>query len=200
MRGANQPDRQAQRQTRLFFIGIGVTVLMLLLIFALALRMTGSGESNASSATVTMGNPGSSAAPSTTIGARDEVVNRLHEIFRVRDQAIQTRDSRVLNDIYTVDCPCLKGDQALIKRLRDERLVWDGVKVTLIVEDAEQVNDRLWIVNAVVETSAFEIKRESGTTVRGVPSGQERSRFALARPSGQKTWLLGQASIIDERD
>jgi hypothetical protein len=138
--------------------------------------------------------------PSTTVGAREEVVSRLHQIFRIRDRAIQTRDIRELNNIYTIDCPCLKGDRALIDKLKKEGLVWRGIKVSLSIEGVEQVNDRLWIVNALVKTSAFEIRRESGATVQEVPPGEERSRFALARPVGQDAWLLGQASRLAEHD
>jgi len=194
-----QPEWLAQRRSRLFFAGIAVAALMLVVIFALTTRMAGSGESNTSPPTVVADDPARSSIPNTTIGARDQIVSRLHQIFRIRDRAIQTRDSRLLNDIYTVDCPCLKGDQALIKRLKDEGLIWQGVKVSLIIEGAEQVNDRLWIVNANVKTSVFEIRRESGAQVRVVPSGQEHSRFALSRPLGQDAWLLGQASVLAKR-
>jgi len=199
MQRTKQPQGQARRRSPLILAGIGAAALMLLVIFTLTTRLSGSDESDASSATVVADGPGSSTVPSTTIGTGDEVVSRLHQIFRIRDQAIQTRDSRVLNEIYTVDCPCLKGDQALIKRLKNEGLVWRGVKVSLTIEDTERVNDRLWIVNALVKTDAFEIRRESGETVRSVAAGQERSRFALSKPVGQDAWLLGQASVLAER-
>jgi hypothetical protein len=106
----------------------------------------------------------------------------------------------MLNDIYTVDCPCLKGDRALIQELKKKGLVWRGIKVSLVVEKTEQVNSRLWIINALVKTSGFVIERESGAKVRSVPPGEERSRFALARPLDRDDWLLGQASVIAGRD
>jgi hypothetical protein len=199
MRRTKQSQGQALRPSPLILTGIGVAALMLLVIFTLTTRLIGSDESDSSIATVVADDSRTSMVPSTTIATRDEVISRLHQIFRIRDQAIQTRDSRVLNGIYTVDCPCLKGDQALVRKLKDEGLMWQGVKVSLIIEDAERVNDRLWIVNALVKTSAFEIRRESGETVRIVAAGQERSRFALSRPEGQDAWLLGQASVLDER-
>jgi hypothetical protein len=199
MRRTKQPQGQARRQSRLILTGIGAAALILLVIVTLTTRMTGSDESDASSATVIADSPGTS-TPSTTFGTRDEVESRLHQIFRIRDEAIQTRDARVLSDIYTVDCPCLKGDRALIKRLKNQGVIWRGVKVSLTIEDAERVNDRLWILNALVKTDAFEIARESGETVRRVAAGQERSRFALSKPVGQDAWLLGQASVLDERD
>ena len=196
---AEKPPGLAQRRSRLFFTGVGVAGLVLLGVFTVTLRMNESNRTNAPLATAGTDDPGKSTVPSTTIVTRDEVVSRLHQIFRIRDRAIQTRDARVLSDIYTVDCPCLQGDQALIKRLRSEKLVWSGIEVSLIIEDVKQVNDRLWIVNALVKTSNFEIRRESGASVRVVPSGQEHSRFALSRPVGQDVWLLGQASVLAER-
>ena len=194
-----QPQGQAQDRSRLFLTAIGVAALALLIIFTVTTRMIRSSESHTPPASVVTNDPAKPTVPNTTIVMRDEVVGRLHQIFRIRDRAIQTRDARVLKEIYTVDCPCLKGDQALIKRLKNEKLVWQGVKVSLVIERTEQVNDRLWIVNALVKTSSFEIRRESGATVRGVPSGQEHSRFAVSRPVGQDTWLLGQASVLAER-
>jgi hypothetical protein len=199
MRRTTQGPRLAPRRSGLIFTGTALAALTLLIIFTATTRLTDPRQSSASTATTAANGSAESTAPSTTIGTRDEVVNRLHQIFRIRDQAIQTRDTRKLNAIYTTDCPCLRGDRALIERLKKERLVWRGVRVTLAVEGAEQVNDRLWIVNAIVKTSAFEIRRESGPMVRAVPSGQEHSRFALARPVGQDAWLLGQASVV-ERD
>jgi hypothetical protein len=195
-----QPRGPAQRGSRLIFAGAALAVLALVTVFTVTTRLVGPNESSASTANAVTDNLLPSTLPSTTIGTRDEVVGRLHQIFRIRDRAIQTRDTRELNSIYTIDCPCLKGDRALIDRLKKERLVWHGIKVSLSIEGVEQVNDRLWIVNALVKTSAFEIRRESGVTVQGVPPGQERSRFALARPIGQDAWLLGQATIVAERD
>jgi hypothetical protein len=125
-------------------------------------------------------------------------ITRLHEIFRVRDRAIQSRNERILSDIYTVDCPCLQGDQALIRNLRKEGLLWRGLKVSLDIEEVKQVNDRLWTVNAQVISNSFEIRRESGGLVRRVPSGREHSRFALSRPVGEQDWMLGHASVIPE--
>ena len=139
-------------------------------------------------------------ASSSTISTAEEVRARFKEIFRIRDQAIRTRNPLLLEEIYTVDCPCLKGDQQLIRKLKQERLLWRGVRVSLDVQDIERVNDRLWIASAVVTSSAFEILTESGAIVRRVPEGRELSRFALARPTGTGDWLLGQASVIEERD
>jgi hypothetical protein len=200
MRRTRQPDEPAQRGSRLVFAGAALAVLALLIVLAVTTRLVGPSESSASTANAATDKLPRSTVASTTVGTRDEVVGRLHQIFRIRDRAIQTRNTRELNNVYTIDCPCLKGDRALIDRLKKERLVWRGIKVSLSIEGVERVSDRLWIVNALVKTSAFEIRRESGETVQRVPPGQERSRFALARPIGQDAWLLGQASVVAERD
>jgi hypothetical protein len=144
--------------------------------------------------------PQTTTTPRSTIGTREEVVARLHQILQVRDQAIQTRNPLLLDGIYTIDCPCLKGDQQLIRNLRLEQRMWRGVKVSIAVREAERINDRLWTVSAVVTTSSFEITTESGVVLREIPQGRELSRFALARPMNQEEWLLGQASVIQERD
>jgi hypothetical protein len=140
--------------------------------------------------------------PDTTaaaIDSRSEIVARLREILRIRDRAIETRDETLLHPIYTVDCPCLKGDSSLISRLKRERLVWRGIRVSLQSEKAERVNDRLWIINAIVVAAPFRIEKESGEIVRRMPQGQESSRFALSRPVGEEEWLLGQASLVEQR-
>jgi hypothetical protein len=173
--------------------------LLLILAFALIAQL-GSSERGASSAATLAGRSRESETPTSTVASHDEVVARLHSIFRVRDRAIQERNSMLLNDIYTVDCPCLEGDRKLIQGLRKNHLVWRGIKVSLVVEDIEEVNGRLWVISALVKTSSFSIEQESGALVRSVPSGHERSRFAIAKPVGQEDWLLGRASVIAERD
>jgi len=144
--------------------------------------------------------PGTSAAPATTADPRSEIVARLQQILRVRGRAIETRNPRLLESIYTVDCPCLQGDSDLIRQLRRDHLIWRGVRVSLQIEGVEPVNDRLWTVNALVTASPFRIEKESGEVVREMPRGRELSRFALTRPAGAEEWLLGHASLIERRD
>lgn len=198
MRREEQPDEPANRRSRLL-IGLVVAIPLLLLLGLVLVSQLEPKEGDASSVTALTGGSRGLEAPTSTIDTRDEVVARLHSIFRARDQAIQTRNPSILNGIYTIDCPCLKGDRALIEGLKKSGLVWRGIKVDLVVEKTEQVNERLWIISALVKTSSFNIERESGETVRSVPSGQEHSRFALARPTGQEEWLLGRASVTAER-
>jgi hypothetical protein len=176
-----------------------MTAILVVAIFALTTQLTKSTDGSASP-DATQSEPQTTTTPRSTIGTREEVVTRLHQIFRVRDQAIQTRNPLLLDSIYTIDCPCLKGDQQLIRNLGLERRIWRGVEVSIAVREVERINDRLWTVSAVVTTGTFEIATESGVVLRKIPQGRELSRFALARPMNQEKWLLGQASVIQERD
>jgi hypothetical protein len=176
-----------------------MAALLLVAVLALIGQDTRSTDGRASSATRIPDVPDRTTAPSSTIGVRDEVVARLHQIFRIRDKAIQNRNALLLEDIFTVDCPCLTGDRQLIQKLRQEKLLWRGTRVSISVEEVEQVSSRLWTISALVTTSSFDIVEESGAIIRRVPGGSEYSRFALARPVGQKNWLLGKASVIEER-
>jgi hypothetical protein len=190
--------KQAHRRNRLVLVGLLGATLLALAVFAVIPQLSRSDVRTPSTGLLEQQPP--PAAPSSTIEVRDEVVGRLTEIFRVRDRAIQTRNARLLETLYTSDCPCLEGDKELIRRLRQEQLVWRGINVSLDVQKVERVNDQLWTISALVTTSPFEIVKESGALVRRIPRGQEVSRFALARPIGQQDWLLGQASVIEKRD
>ena len=200
MRIARQPDAPTHRRHRYVLVGLVMTAILVIAIFALIAHQPTKSTGGIASAYTTLSDPQTTGKPSSTFGTREQVVTRIHEIFRVRDQAIQTRDPRLLDGIYTVDCPCLKGDQQLIPNLKQERRIWRGVKVSLSALEAKRINDRLWTVSAVATTSSFEITTESGVVVRTIPQGQEFSRFALARPMNQEDWLLGKASVIQERD
>jgi hypothetical protein len=198
MRRAQHIDEPGHRRSRAFLLGTAAAVFLVVMTVAFVALRTNSGGGDVSSNTTPHAGTEKPSVPSSTIDTANELVARLHEIFRIRDRAIQTRNTRILSEIYTVDCPCLKGDQELIQNLRKERLVWHGVKVSLDIEEIKQVNDRLWTVNAQVTSSSFDIRRESGGLVRRVPSGREQSRFALARPLGEQDWMLGHASVIPE--
>jgi hypothetical protein len=65
--------------------------------------------------------PASSIAATTTSTiARNEIEARLRDILRVRDLAYQRRDIELLRQIYTTDCPCLRGDVSAIRQLRKD--------------------------------------------------------------------------------
>lgn len=138
----------------------------------------------------------STMAPMTTLEPRQEVIGRLREILRIRDRALATRDANLLETIYTVDCNCLPQSRALIRRLRKEHVVWNGLSTSLKVQQVERVNDRLWIVIGVLSTSTARIEDESGNLIEVAPGEKDRFRFAVAKPVDSQDWLLGYASVI----
>lgn len=196
---ARQTGAPTGRRNRLVLVGLVMAVLLVWGIFTSIAQLRRSSDDSASRAALPS-RTSATTASSSTISTAEEVRARFKEIFRIRDQAIRTRNPLLLDEIYTVDCPCLKGDQQLIRKLRQERLLWRGVKISLDVQDMEKVNNRLWTATALVTTSPFQITTESDVVVRRVPKGREFSRFALARPTGTGDWLLGQASVIEARD
>jgi hypothetical protein len=196
---ARQTGAPTGRRNRLVLVGLVMAVLLVWGILTSIAQLRRSSDDSASRATLPS-RTGATTASSSTISTAEEVLVRFKEIFRIRDQAIRTRNPLLLDEIYTVDCPCLKGDQQLIRKLRQEQLLWRGVEISLDVQDMEKVNNRLWTATALVTTSPFQITTESDVVVRRVPKGQEFSRFALARPTGMGDWLLGQASVIEARD
>ena len=141
----------------------------------------------------------SAAVPTTTIGEREEVVARLRAILKVRDEAYVQRDTGLLREVYTPDCPCLRGDKGAIQQLLKDNAVWVGATTSVKVQDLEKVNDRLWIVVADFVASPFRIETESGALIRSVEGRSELFRFALAR-TGSNKFLLGFAGPVDESD
>jgi hypothetical protein len=136
--------------------------------------------------------PGTTSAPSastpnttldvttTTIGEKEEVVARLRAILRVRDRAYRERDVGLLREVYTTDCPCLRGDGKAIERLIKDDAVWVGASTSVKVQKLERASDRLWIVVATFIGSPFRIETESGSLIRSVQGQSEPFRFALA--------------------
>jgi hypothetical protein len=195
---AKQSTRSKRHWYRYVLAGLLLGAVLLSVTLVLLAQSTQPNDLVASPPTILSNSPETTNTAS-TIGTRQEVVTRIHQIFRVRDKAIQTRNPVLLNEIYTVDCPCLRGDQELIRGLKVDGLVWRGIKVSLDVQEVERVNDRLWTVSALVNTSSFDVMEESGALVREISPGQEYSRFALAKPIGHDDWLLGHAAVIEER-
>lgn len=135
----------------------------------------------------------------TTIGEREEVVARLRAILRLRDRAYRERDVGLLREVYTTDCPCLRGDGRAIEQLIKDDAVWVGASTSVEVQKLERVNDRLWIVVATFIGSPFRIETESGNLIRSVKGRSEPFRFALAKAESDEL-LLGFAGPVDESD
>jgi hypothetical protein len=148
----------------------------------------------ASTPTANPNDPAMTTVP--TVAERTEILIRLQEILAIRDRAILTRNADLLDGIYTVDCKCLEDGRGLIQQLRKERIVWKGVRTRIVVEETDEVNDRLWTVVATVTTPSVRIETESGRLVRVVPPERNLVRFGLARSLNGEEWLLGHASTF----
>jgi hypothetical protein len=179
---------------------ISMVLLILVLASAVAIGVLVSRGEDATSAAPSNGRSMSvattTATTATTISMRTQITSRLDEILEVRDRALLTRDAQLLSDIYTIDCQCLEDGRALIKQLRREKVVWKGVSTSIEVQSVEEVNSRLWVVVASVNTPPVRIETESGRLVRIVPAERNRVRFALAKPTNEEEWLLGHASSL----
>jgi hypothetical protein len=140
----------------------------------------------------------SRAVTTTSLVEQDEVQARLRDILRVRDQAYKSRDLGLLREVYTSDCPCLRGDGAAIKQLLKDDAVWVGASTSVRITKVEKVSDKVWVVIANFDASAFRIETESGTLVRAVEGRSELFRFVLARASDREELLLGFAGPVDQ--
>jgi hypothetical protein len=158
-----------------FYVGVLAVVASIVIAGAMMSRdsksATPSATSNAAESSTT--------ATSAIVSTRTEVTSRLREILAIRDRALVARDAHLLSDIYTIDCECLEDGKALIQQLRKQDVVWKGVKTKIDIRSAEEVNDRLWIVIATVETPSVQIETEAGRLVRIVPPERNLVRFAL---------------------
>jgi len=186
------PSRGAHRRPLLIAL-----VLALLLTGGIGtlLATRGSDETPPQSAPPPTGPP-TATAPPTSIDERAEVVARLREILKIRDRALEERDASLLDQIYTVDCGCLQDGRTVIRRLRQERLVWKELSTTFTESKLEQVGERQWIVVGTLMTSSAIVETETGKLVRRAPAQRFLFRFALAKPVGSDQWLLGNASQI----
>jgi hypothetical protein len=180
-------------------VWVAATAVALLLVAVVAAFLVTRGEAQSTAVlpSQTIPTPATSiAAPTTTLEPQEEVIGRLGEILRIRDKALATRDANLLETIYTVDCNCLPQSRALIRRLRKEHVVWNGLSTSLKVQQVERVNDRLWIVIGVLSTSTARIEDESGNLIEVAPGDKDRFRLAVVKPADSQDWLLGYASVI----
>jgi hypothetical protein len=137
------------------------------------------------------------AAPTTTtIDTKTEVVARLREILRVREEAFASRDASLFDQVYTSDCPCLKAGRDAIAALVKENVVWKGRSISILVQSTQRINDRLWEVVAVFTSKPFRIETEDGALIRTASAERITYRFLLFRPSEGEQWLLGNASVL----
>jgi hypothetical protein len=154
-----------------------------------------------SPATGSPSSPLSSIVPTTTTTIeRNGIEARLRDILRVRDRAYQERDINLLRQVYTADCPCLRGDGAAIRQLQKDNAVWVGAYTSVRIKKLEKVNGKIWVIIANFTASPFRIETESGSLIRAVEGRTELFRFVLAKTSSSRNLLLGFAAPVDASD
>jgi hypothetical protein len=170
----------------------------LLLVVAVVAVFATRGDGDAAGSTPPEPSPPqtTAAATTTTTDTETEVVARLREILRVRDDAYEQRDDRLLRTIYTSDCPCLTGDGKAIRQLVRDKAIWVGASTSIQVNKTERVNERLWIIIAVFDASPFRIETESRELIRSIEGRSDLFRFVLARSMARSDWLLGYAAPV----
>ena len=134
----------------------------------------------------------------TTLNARAEVIERLREILGIRDQAFHERNAKILEGVYTVDCPCLKGDRNAIQELVTNNYHLVGGATSVKIRRTNQVSPQLWLVVADFRSAPLRIETESNKLVREEPAGSDLFQFALSKPAGSSEWLLGRATAYKD--
>jgi hypothetical protein len=175
---------------RLITLGVGASMLLVVLVTVMLVTrqdnigLTDSTRLPSSEITTT----------STELDGRTVVVERLKHILRIRDQAFRDRNSVILADVYTVDCPCLEGDTNAIEELVTNNYHIVGGATSIRVRRAEQVSKRLWLVVADFRSAPLRIEAKDKELIREEPAGDELFQFALSKPTGSTDWLLGRAT------
>jgi hypothetical protein len=170
-----------------------------LLLVALLGAVQWSREDNAGRTSPTVGRPSAEAStPSTAPETRAEVIERLREILQIRDRAFHERDSQQLEDVYTVDCPCLEGDRSAIKELITNNYHIVGGATSIRIRRTNQVNGRLWLVVADFQSAPLRIEDKGDRLIREESGGSDLFQFALAKPAGSSDWLLGRATAYKD--
>jgi hypothetical protein len=141
-------------------------------------------------------NPKAAVASTTTINPRTDVVIRLQEILHIREEAFRRRDASLFDQIYAGDCPCLPAGREAIAKLLEEKVVWRERSISLQVQSATRVNDRLWEVAALFLSKPFRIETEQGRLIRTVPEERLRYRFLIVKPADDGPWVLGRVSLL----
>jgi hypothetical protein len=144
-------------------------------------------------------------APATTTASttttvphvKSEIVARLREILQIRERALTERDASLFDDVYSSTCPCLRAGRDAIAALKKENILWRDRSISIEIQSAKSVNNRLWEVVALFISDSFRIETEEGRLVRQAPAERLRYRFLLVRTSESETWRLGGASAIE---
>jgi hypothetical protein len=126
--------------------------------------------------------------------SRAEILSRLADILRIRDEAYRTRSPGNLRSIYSSDCPCLRHDEKAIGELLTRDRKWDGIETWIEVRKAYKVNESLWVVVALLKSKALRIETLDGRLIRTEPAGSDLYEFTLVKPPSENRWLLGLVS------
>jgi hypothetical protein len=170
-------------------------VLVVVLLLALVATVLLSRDADSRVAMSTLPPSTTGALPtSTTRDIRTEVVGRLRKILEIRDQAFRDRSPKILNDVYTEDCPCLEGDKNAIQELIDNDYHIVGGATSVRIREVNQVSERLWLVVADFRSAPLRIEAEGNRLVREEAGGSDLFQFALSKPSESTEWLLGRAT------
>jgi hypothetical protein len=176
----------------------GVVVVLISVALLVAVLLVRDGGGNARTLPTPTPSSSETARSSTTLDPRSEIISRLREILKVRDKAFQDRNAALLEEVYTVDCPCLKGDRSAIQELKAEDYRIVGGATSIQVRRVERVNARLWLVVADFRSAPLRIETEEKRLIREEAGGSDLFQFALSKPTDSSEWLLGRA--ISYRD
>jgi hypothetical protein len=172
----------------------------IVLVVALLGAVFGSRDDDAGVAAATRTQSSIDSTPTTTmLDARTEVVGRLRKILGIRDKAFRERDAKVLDKVYTVDCPCLEGDRNAIQELVANNYHMVGGATSIRIHRASQVNARLWLVVADFRSAPLRIEAEDKRLIREEPGGSDIFQLALTKPADSSEWLLGRATAYEDR-
>jgi hypothetical protein len=146
--------------------------------------------------------PGTSPSSAPTIGklsftSQTEIISRLREILRIREEAYRSRRSDMLASSYSRDCPCLLSDGNAIDELLRKKRTWDGVGTSIEVRGATKLSERVWTVVGLFRSETLYVRTEDGRLVETEPAGNDLFRFTLVKPQGgEQSWLLGLVSTL----
>jgi hypothetical protein len=176
-----------------------IAIALLVVVAVAAVLVTRSDGQAAGSPTPTPSSPQPTASPTTTtIDTQTEVVARLREILRIREEAFIRRDASLFDQVYSDDCPCLKAGRDAIAALVKENVVWRGRSIAVLVQSTQRLNDQLWEVVVLFTSKPFRIETEEGALIRRAPAERIRYRFLLFKPVAGEQWLLGNASVFKD--
>jgi hypothetical protein len=191
-----QAPRDPSRRQRL--LACTAVVLLAVSVFV-TISLTRRGEGMSGSASVDPLQPVATTKTTTTTGDQTEVLGRLRQILRIREEAYRTRNTELLNTIYTSDCPCLMSDSNAIRELLGLRYVWVDIASSIEMRRAHKITEQLWNIVATFRSAPLRIETEDGRLVQEQPQENDFFQFTLAKPPGARQWLLARAVLYEGR-